>query len=127
MANKYHATVRGIGAVVLLATSLALPIQVAAASDLQGTYDATVKCYVANAHARGQRQRAGDTAKAEYYREKAAQAYDAAQVVGTSLGLSRARMTADFDAAQARQLPAMVRDETYFRATVADCKAMGLM
>jgi len=105
----------------------AQPVSSTEGSQLQATYDMAVKCYIANAHARGQRQRAGDAAKADYYSNKAAQAYDAAHVVGAALWLSRTRMTADFEAAQARQLPAMVRDQAYFYAAAADCKAAGLM
>ena len=96
-------------------------------SSLTETYTAALRCVVADGHASGDRQRAGDTAKAAYYEGKGKDAFDAAKVVAKALGLSWDRFSADVQATQDRELPTMVNDDAYFRRAVADCKAMGLM
>ncbi|MDP1735992.1 MAG: hypothetical protein Q8L23_00975 [Caulobacter sp.] len=90
-------------------------------------YDAAMKCFVANGHAIGLRERAGDTVKAAYYETRARLSFDTAMKLGAVLRLSGSRIDQDFRLAQTRELPPMVTDETYFLDAVATCKALGLM
>jgi len=90
-------------------------------------YDAALLCFLANGLAHGMRERAGDTAKAAYYKSKAAESYGVAEILGSALGLSKQQVGRDAAAAQARYLPDMVHDDVYFRQVVANCKALGLM
>lgn len=90
-------------------------------------YRAAMKCFVANGHAVGLRQRAGDTAKAAVYESKARLSFDTAVKLGRALGYSGDRINEDFGLAQTRELPPMVTDQRYFISAVATCKALGLM
>lgn len=86
-----------------------------------------MKCFVANGHAMGGRERAGDSAKAAYYETKARQSFDTAVKLGNALGFTGLRINQDFGMVQARELPTIVKDESYFLSIAATCKAMGLM
>lgn len=93
----------------------------------RAAYGHAMKCFVANGHARGMRQRAGDEAKAAAYETKARMSFDTAVKLGRALGYSGDRMDQDFGLAQTRELPAMVSDQKYFVEAAATCKALGLM
>jgi hypothetical protein len=90
-------------------------------------YEASMKCFVANGHARGLRTRAGDPAKAAMYERKAHDAFDMAHLAGQALGLSEDEVNADIKAVQDETLPRMVGNESYFHDAVAACKAADLM
>lgn len=90
-------------------------------------YDVAIRCFVANGIASGQRQRAGDLAKAAYYESKAKESFGVAYGLGDILKFSRAQIDADFERALKVEAPAMRRDQPYFYRVVAECKAYQLM
>jgi len=90
-------------------------------------YDVAIRCVIANVVAEGQRRRAGDAAKADYYASKGKEAFRLAYGFGDHFGFTRAQVEADFDRARREELPAMMRDQPYFYRVVAQCKAYKLM
>lgn len=90
-------------------------------------YDVAIRCVIANVVAEGQRRRAGDPIKADYYAAKGKEAFGVAHGLGEVLKFSRVQIDADFDRARKDELPAMIRDQPYFHRVVAQCKAYGLM
>ncbi len=90
-------------------------------------YDDAVRCFIANAIASGDRQRAGDPAKAAYYERMAKKAHGTAYVLGDVLGFKRDQITRDFERAEREETPAMRRDQAYFYRIVGRCKALELM
>lgn len=138
MASLHHFR-RGAGNAIAVAalTALvaALPTNQACAQSTddpvmranRGAYEAAIKCFIANGHASGLRERAGDPEKAKYYDAKAHLSFDTATKLGAALQLSGSQIDEDFGTAQARELPTMVTDQKYFGVIVANCKALGLM
>lgn len=116
-------------AALLMAIGLAFQAPVAAqqTSTLTTSYDLAIRCFVANGNARGDRQRAGDQAGAARYERQARQSFDAASTFGVALGYSRERIERDMQTRMDRELPLMVRDNSYFRNVVAQCRGVGLM
>lgn len=96
-------------------------------SPLPDTYEAAMKCLVANGRARTVRQRAGDATAAAHYEAGARSSFEAAQVVAGALGYSERRFSADLDRVREHELPLMVNDAAYFRVAVATCRGLGLM
>lgn len=94
---------------------------------LADTYVASLKCFVANVHARGIRRDAGDEAGAARYETGTRASFEAAQAVASTLGYSDERMRADITRTRERELATMVRDPGYFRSAVAACRTLGLM
>jgi hypothetical protein len=90
-------------------------------------YDLSMICFVANGHAAGRQARSGNPSGAAYFKGKGKEAFDLASRAGQHLGYSVQRVGDDFDAAQQRELPLIVRDEGYFRQVSGRCKALGLM
>ncbi len=96
-------------------------------ADTRAAYQAALKCFVANGNAEGERRRAGDQTGAARYDATAKQSFDGAVKLGQMLGLSNRQMNDDLDAAQATELPRMIKDRAYFIDAVASCKGLGLM
>lgn len=90
-------------------------------------YEASMKCFVANGHAAGLRNRAGQPRQAAAYDASARVAFDAATNLGRTLGYTNRRINQDFGLVQSRELPPMVADTAYFQRAVATCRALGLM
>jgi hypothetical protein len=90
-------------------------------------YAAAMKCFVANGHAEGMKQRSGDAAAAARYEAGSRASFDAALKLGQTLGYTNRRMNQDFEMVQVRELPPMVTDTDYFRRAVATCRTLGLM
>jgi len=90
-------------------------------------YEAAMKCFVVIGNAAGERERAGDAAKAATYKIKAHSAFDLAVKFGKSLGISGQQMTSDFQATQDRELRRLIEDVDYNRQSAADCRALGLL
>lgn len=90
-------------------------------------YASAIKCFVANGHAMISREEAGDSVGASTYDAKARHSHDVARNAGRALGYSSARIEGDIGRIQDRELPLMVRDQSYFTRSVAECRAMGLM
>lgn len=90
-------------------------------------YDDTIRCFIANAIASGDRQRAGDPTKADYYERMAKESHGIAYVLGDVLGFTRDQITRDFERAEREEAPTMRRDQAYFYRVVGQCKALKLM
>ena len=90
-------------------------------------YFQALLCTVANANASGDRERAGDDAKAKQYHSQMEHDYRIAQGLGDVLGKSHATISADLRGVQEVHLPKMVKDQQYFYRVVANCKYYKLM
>ena len=90
-------------------------------------YEASIKCFVANGLARGERLDAGDTATAAIHETNARRSFDLSFRFGHAVGLSDQHINEDLGLAQGAEMPKMVGNAEYFRDTVATCKAIGLM
>lgn len=90
-------------------------------------YAASRKCFLANIHARGIREDAGDPAGARRYAEGARASYDAARVAALALGYTEDHLEADIRRTREQELASLVRDPAYFRSAVATCRTLGLM
>jgi len=111
----------------ILGAGSALAQDSATAHGNRVAYEWALKCFVANGRAEGMRTRAGDTAKAEYYKSKGHQSFDAAIKLGAILHLSGDQIDEDINATENRELPPMVTDQHYMLDVVANCKGFGLM
>ncbi len=118
---------RRTSAFVALALLCSANASVANEADTRAAYQATLKCFVANGNAERERLNAGDKVRAAQYDTSGRRSYDGAFKLGQMLGLADQQVNRDLDAAQAAELPRMVKDRTYFIASVANCKALGLM
>jgi hypothetical protein len=94
---------------------------------MRASYYQAIICFVANGHAKGLRERAGDMKKAAVYGKLEHDSYLVALGAGQQLAFTNDRIEADFASVQKSELPLMVKDETYFFKEVAACKAIGLM
>jgi len=91
-------------------------------------YEAAIKCFIINGVATGERQRAGDKAKATSHEAAARRSFDLATQLGGRLGLSGTRINQDMSLAQTVELPRFTAsDLTYYREVAATCKALGLL
>lgn len=90
-------------------------------------YESAMKCFVVNGIASGDYQDRHDTHMTGVYEAKARASFDAVLKMGHILGYSNERVSQDFDLAQTRELPRMLKDSAYYRSTAATCKALGLM
>lgn len=122
MARNYIAS---FAVLVVLAT--AVPAGATQANADRSAYDSAIKCLVANSRAKSMRLRAGDEPGAARYDTQARQTFDVVVRLGHGMGLSNERINGDLDTMMDRELPLMVQDDAYFRQTVANCRAMGLM
>lgn len=111
-------------AVAMLAGSATAQSQ---AAGNRAAYDVALKCFVANGKAKEDRRGAGDASGAARYDTQAKHAFDTAVLLGTALGYSNDQMNRDIGSTLDRELPLMVRSPEYFRQSVADCRAYGLM
>ena len=133
---RAEAKVHRLGRVVIVATvaaacwPLGVAAQTAPPASVRGNqlaYDATMKCFIANGAASGERGDAGDAEAASRYERAARRSFDLAVQLGGKLGFSGGRINQDFGLAQARELPKLVADPAYNRSVAATCKALGLM
>lgn len=108
------------------AVSFAAPV-LAQSSANRTAYAASLKCFVANGNAAGQRRDVGDAAGVRRYEAQATTAWQTSIRLGRQLSYSDAQMQADRARALDQELPRMFRDEAYFRETVATCRGLGLM
>lgn len=111
----------------LVCSGLAVAQSATTAKATPEAYAAAMKCFVANGHAEGMKQRSGDTAAAARYEAGSRASFDAALKLGKTLGYSNRRMNQDFEMVQVRELPPMVTDTDYFRRAVTTCRTLGLM
>jgi hypothetical protein len=88
-------------------------------------YQASIKCFVANGSASGERQDAGDTSNAARYERGARKAFDIAVKLGNALGYSGSRINQDLGLAQSRELPKLVADRAYNAQALNACERMG--
>lgn len=118
-------------ATLLLLTAVwmspASPADAASVADVRAAYQATLKCFVANGNALGERRAAGDQAGVARYDAGGKRSYDGAFKLGAALGLTDRQINRDLDATESSELPRMVKDRNYFIDTVATCKGLGLM
>jgi hypothetical protein len=103
------------------------PASAVSVSQARAAYEATLKCYIANGNAEGERRDAGDQAGAARYDASARRSFDDAFKLGGVLGLTDQQVNHDLDTTQAAELPRMVRNRDYFIDAVATCKGLGLM
>ena len=90
-------------------------------------YEASMKCFVANGVATGEREDAGDREAAARYERTARKSFNTAVKLGEALGYTGTRINQDFGLAQARELPKLATDGAYNRTTATTCRALGLM
>jgi len=117
---------------ILAATTVGLVFAVshvnaASDADTRSAYEATLKCFVANGSAEGDRRDAGDQEGAARYDANAKRSFDGALKLGRMLGYSNRQLNHDLQVAQDTELPRMVKDRNYFLDAVATCKGLGLM
>lgn len=94
---------------------------------IRTAYQGAIKCFVVAGAAAGERKDAGDATRASSYEAAARRAFDAASGFGLQLGYTNSRINQDFGLAQASELPKLVKDQAYNRASAGTCKAMGLL
>lgn len=114
---------------VVIASSLNLlaTFEVHAEASDQQAYEAAMKCYVVSGSAYGERKKAGDVVKADFYDQKAHASFDLAVKFGRSLGNSGKQIETDILATQERELPRLMKDVGYNRQSAAVCRALGLL
>jgi gas vesicle protein len=124
---------RSLHAVLVATALLAAPstgaAQSAPASERGNrlAYDHSIRCFIANLYLAGEAQERGDPAQAERSERQGQRAFDGAKRLGAIIGKTNAQMTADFDAAEARELPKLVRDSAYRSTVNGVCQRLGLM
>lgn len=91
------------------------------------TYDAALKCFVADGYASDERRKSGDSEKSAVYRAKARVSFDLAYTAGEKIGLGDDMVGRDIDFALKTELPRFVQDQRYLLDTASTCKALGLM
>jgi hypothetical protein len=90
-------------------------------------YRAALQCLTADAYLSGWLRQRGQDAKAVPYEAAGKRAFDAAMAMGRKLGRSNGELNADLDQLKATEMPKLVKDDAYLKATVAECRALGLM
>lgn len=136
MAHEYSAA-RRLGKLIHIVTGVMALVANAGAAVAQSTgdasaqadgmaYESSIKCFVVDTRLSELRKRAGDATKADYYDGQSKVAFDAGVALGQKMGRSRDEIERDFSVVQVRELPELLRDEAYFRNSIATCKALGL-
>ena len=93
----------------------------------QLAYDYSIKCFVTNSMAVGERRNAGDQTAAARYEANARRSFETVSKLGGALNYSGERINEDYGLAQSVELPKMMRDKAYSQKVIADCKSLGLM
>ena len=118
---------------IAMIAAVLLPAAAAAQSgggDSKARVDAyrwAMRCYVADAHAMGLRNRAGDGAKASYYETKAHHSFDTAVRLGRALNLTGDEITRDISTTETSELVLLMKDDGYLMKVASTCKGLDLM
>lgn len=117
-----------LGAVAALAVAASSAgAQTASSDKVLSAYELAHRCFVADGFAQMNREKANDQQRAQYYKQKAKQSFDASVRLSKLLGYSTERYQIDFQAISNRELARLMQDDGYFNQVAAECKAYGLM
>lgn len=114
-------------AILVAAMSLASAAAAKNPPTTRDAYDLAMRCTVANVHLSETFKKAGDSANAQLFDQRAKRAFDASKGYASILKIEWAQFDRDFDAVQDRELRRLLSDRSYLSVIAAECKAASLM